>query len=126
MSLSLAIKDISRTLGQLQWLKTLAENQEPGTADYTIAIGMGQSETMHHYGARKVKQRLVLTLIVKRKQPQGVISTYLDTLTETLIADRRRTGNAQTTIVGPWLLQADQGREGAVFTSEIEVHYYAS
>lgn len=126
MSLTRAISDLEKTLKGQQWLKVIGENQEPGNAAYTVTIGMGQAETNHYFGKRKVRQKLTLTLYAKGKKAQGEVATYLDTLTEALIADRRRDTNAQTTLVGPWVLQSDTGREGLTYTSEVEVHYYAS
>jgi len=125
-SLELAYDDLVTTLTALTWLKVVQDIQEPGSKAYTILVTGGGSTTTSQFGKRKIKQEVNLVLFVKQGVDVGLIASKLDLINEAIIADRRRSTNAQTTIINEWVVEENEGREGLSLAMISEVHVYES
>lgn len=124
MSIDLAIADIVTTLESI--VSVTEENQEPGNLDYHLAVTIGNQEIEYYFGAKRIKQEISLLLSASGTVTNKAIALQCKAISDALVLDRRRGGNAQTTIAGRWEKNEDEGREGRVFESTIEVHVYES
>lgn len=124
MSISLAIDNIVSTVNDLATV--ISENQEHGNVDYQLTIMLDEQSNEYYHGATKNIQHILLELSAMGNIPIAEIAAKCKSISDALAVDRRRGGNAQTTVIGPWVKNEDEGREGIVLESTIEVHTYGS
>lgn len=122
MTIALAISNIVSSLSSLATVRE--ELQEQGNVDYQLSISLGDLEEEFQFGATKSIQQINLELAASGTLSDGEIAAKCKAISAALIVDRRRGGYAQTTIAGSWTKSEDEGREGKIFESTIEVHIY--
>jgi hypothetical protein len=122
MNISLAIDDLVSTVNSLAGV--VPENQEPGNVDFHLTVTLGEQSNEYHFGATKNIQQVVLRLSALGIITNNETAAKCKSISDAIVADRRRGGNAQTTVIGPWTKEEDEGREGVVFESIVEIHAY--
>lgn len=126
MSAKLAIADLIATLKAVDGLHVVEELQAKNRNKFTLSVTQGERETFQQFGAKRVTQFLVLELQVKAPRP-GDISDKLSLIDSAITADRRRSGNAQSTLnTEPWTIADDQGREGVQIATTVGIIVYES
>lgn len=122
-----AIADLIAVLEAITGLTVTTQLQPAGSSGFTLAIGHGELSTEYMFGAEKHHQALVLVLTAKGTSNQpATVYAMNKTIKDAIEADRRRGGNAQTTIVGEWSTDDDQGREGLTQSLSVEIQTYES
>lgn len=127
MSLSLAIEDLQTVLEQSRYLDRIDNFPiRPGSRNMTMQIAYGPQTHETRFGKTKVFQNIELKLAIKIKMPPGQLSEITKAIDDEIIKDRRRNGQAQTTILGEegWVPGEAEGKSATVITREIEVHVY--
>ena len=122
MSLTLAIDNLVAAINSLATV--VEENQEPSSVDFHLKVMLGEQDNQYHFGATKNRQQIILELTANGVITNNDIADKCNAISTALVADRRRGGNAQTTVIGPWTKLEDEGREGVVFQSIAEIHTY--
>ncbi len=122
-----AIANLISTLEGIAGLTVSTQSVPAGSSSFSLAINHGAHETEYLFGAKKQKQQLVLALTTKGTSNEpATVYTMNQTIKDSIEADRRRGGNAQTTIVEEWETVDDTGREGLEQTLIVEIQTYES
>ena len=127
MSLSLAIEDLQSTLEQSRYLDRIDNLPiRPGSSNMTMQIAYGPQTHETRFGKTKVFQELELKLTVKIKITPGQLAEITKSIDDEIIKDRRRSNQAQTTILSEegWVMEESEGKAVTVIAREIEVHVY--
>lgn len=122
MNISLAIDNLVTTINSLATV--VEENEEPSSVDFHLTVTIGEQENEYRFGATKNIQQVILQLSALGKITNNEIAAKCKSISDALVVDRRRGGNAQTTVIGPWTKEEDGGREGIVFETIVEIHTY--
>ncbi len=127
MSLQLSIEDLQTVLANSRYLDKIDNFPiRPGSSNMTMQIACGPQTHEARFGKTKVFQNIELTLTIKIKLPPGQLSEVTKTIDDEIIKDRRRSNQAQTTILSEegWEVGESEGKAVTVITREIEVHVY--
>ena len=127
MSLSLAIADLQSTLEQSRYLDRIDNFPiRPGSTNMAMQIAYGPQTHETRFGKTKVFQELELTLTVKIKITPGQLSEITKSIDDEIIKDRRRSNQAQTTVLSEegWVMEESEGKAVTIIAREIEVHVY--
>ena len=127
MSLQLAIEDLQNTLASSRYLDRIDNFPiKPGSRNMTMQIAYGTQTHETKFGKTKVFQSIELTLSVKIKLSPGQLSEVTKTIDDEIIKDRRRSNQAQTTVLleEGWEMGESEGKAVTTITREIEVHVY--
>jgi hypothetical protein len=126
MSLPLAIDNLKTTLAGITGVAFVPENRAPGNAAYTLSLAVEGLQQTHHFGAVRKIQNATVTMFVKGTSFDiSAIAAKQDDILTAIITDRRRGGQAQTTIPGVWAKSEDTGREGVALELPLEIHVLA-
>jgi len=127
MGLQEAIANLQSTLEQSRYLDRIDNLPiRPGSSNMTMQIAYGPQTHETRFGKTKVFQELELTLTIKIRLTAGQLSEVTKTIDDEIIKDRRRSNQAQTTILSEegWVPGESEGKSANVLTREIEVHVY--
>lgn len=111
-SIKSAVQDFIDTANDLSWLRVQTVADKPGTNGYTLSVTLGGYSEETHFGAVRKAQELNLEFFgIGPKIDSFDLLDKCQTLNAALIADRRRSTYAQSTIISEWDTEGSS-REG--------------
>jgi hypothetical protein len=122
-SIGKAFDDAVKTLKQLKWLKVETETGTNGAKNYTLILtSPSDTETEQNFSPHlNISSAYDMELIVSKEANPALIEENKRNITRQLLSDKRRGNNAQTTIVGNWTKDTDEGREEIIFTNTLTI-----
>ena len=123
-SLDGAIKDFIQVMkSKLKPLGVIVSTEvidQPNKSMLVVSVGALIEE--FGFGQVKRTQSLALTLsVVKSKETATEVSSLCRIINDIAHNDRRRSGNAQTTMMTEWTLSEDDGRTIVTLTSTADI-----
>lgn len=120
-----AIANLITVIQSITGLSYNDQAQDAGSSPFTASLATGQLETDYFFGKNKLRQTLILLLQSKGTENSPAdVYTMNKAIKDAIESDRRRGGNAQTTVAGDWESGDDEGREGLTQTLTVEIHVY--
>jgi hypothetical protein len=129
MSIRTAVLDLQGVLEQSRYIDRVDSLPfRSGSRKCTMTITQGGQTQTELYGKTRTKQMLELTLTVKIAVDPGTMADLTKEIDKEIIADRRRSGNAQTTILSEagWEPVESEGKSIMAITRGVEIHVYDS
>jgi len=120
-----AYKDLIDSLNALPWLSVYTERGKSGARKWSIEVVAGTSRFVPKIGCRTKYNGYTLTLKSTAQTAPDDLSEKLGVIDDIITNDRRRGGNAQSTITDDagWTPDEDEGRESFSITTNIEIQF---
>jgi len=127
MNASKAIDDLIATLRGIEWLRVLRPGEEPGRG-YSVIVAPVGRRAVRHFGAANVVHEIELRLTLTGRVNADDVPVRLGEIEDALLADRRRDGNAQTTVFPEegGAVEDEDGKHHLTLTTIVEVHTHES
>jgi hypothetical protein len=127
MNLKLAIDDMKKSIEGLSWSPTVRlEQSDKGAANLVTIVPAGVSEEFR-FGEVKRTYTLAVQLFVSGKDTTpATVQKRCQEINSCLGLDRKRGGNALTTIVAPWTDEEVDGRNQIIMASEPQIQLIES
>ena len=108
-----SFQDLITTLKALSWLSVYEEKNQGGGRKWSLEVFRGTTAIDHAIGCRKISNGYSLTLNTNGTTAPADLSERINAIDAAITNDRRRGGNAQSTIMTPdgWTPDEDEGRE---------------
>lgn len=121
-----AFTDLVETLDALDWLTVKTEPATSGARGYTIEVTGGTFLVERNFGCKTVNSGYVLTLVHNGQKEPSDLNYRLSLIDDAIVTDRRRGGNAQTTIFDEagWAVVDDEGRSNFAIQTNLEIHIH--
>jgi hypothetical protein len=119
-----AFDDLIASLDALPWLSVNTEIGKSGGRSWSLSVSRGDNNFIPFIGSQRIVNGYTLTLTTPGKNAPAELAENLKVINDTIIADRRRGGSAQTTIFTEegWTVGEDEGREAFSISTSIEIH----
>jgi hypothetical protein len=119
-----AFTDLIETLDALPWLSVYTEMGKTGGRSWSLVVSRGDQNFIPFIGSQRIVNGYALTLTTPGKTAPSDLAEKIKVINDTVIADRRRGGSAQTTIFTDegWTVGEDEGREAFSISTSIEIH----
>ena len=123
MDITAAIANMQETILALDWVdRVYLEDQEPGTGPLITIVPSSIEEEFNFGSIKRMHSFLLTAYFVASDTTPGTVHQRCAEINNALIADRRRSQNALTTITATWTEATNEGRELITMTSETEIH----
>lgn len=127
MSIQDALSDLQSVLEQSRYIDRVDNLPfKAGSPSCTITIVTGGQTQTTLYGKTRTMQLLEIKLTVKIAINPGALGDITKAIDAEIIKDRRRTNNAQTTVLNEegWVPEETEGKKSMVISRGVEIHVY--
>lgn len=120
-----AYNDLITSLDALDWLNVYTEKGKSGGRKWSLEVVAGTSRFVPKIGCRTKFNGYTLTLKTTAQTAPDDLAEKLGVIDDIITNDRRRGGNAQSTIADEagWTPEEDEGRESFSITTNIEIQF---